>query len=354
MSDPFKIYHPDTLTPTNKLNDILYGHDHLFEGKLTLKNIELAYDGEATIIGSSDGVKTNFPITVKLKYISLLMKDTLDDVRFYDENDTELTYCYLGRYGDYGYFDVIIPTIPVYPNTTKLKVLTSGPFSDLSSQSDPGSVYPDILEYYPMNYASTILIDRSPNGYDGTIYNAPAQSDGKFMTVINWPGSNKYATAPNHLSGNLTICFWIKTSYTGYTCVNWYNGAGIYDGEVSGTANDFGISLGCGKIMFGVGNPDTTIMSGVIADGTYHFILCTRNSTTGYMTIYVDGSLVASTTGPTGNRNAMSQIYIAKLATSSNYFVGQLEKLMVYNTIKTHDQVGFTPNMPVVGDFELA
>ena len=111
--------------------------------------------------------------------------------------------------------------------------------------------------------------------------------------------TNTYITIPLSISNSFTIGFWVKTTAIGGNG-QWYNGLGLVDGDVTGAANDFGISLVSGYAAFGVGNPDTTITTPeAINDGTWHHIAATRDSVGGQMCLYLDGVLRA-----TGNRTA--------------------------------------------------
>jgi len=118
---------------------------------------------------------------------------------------------------------------------------------------------------------------------------------------------------PADIGANFTLEFWMKANAAdnGTTAcvpggVNWINGNVIFDRDVygSGDHGDYGISLANGKIAFGVAQgstEDTICGTTTVADGTWHHIAVTRNTTNGAMNIFVDGTLDASGTGPTGD-----------------------------------------------------
>src|SRR5688500_12072933 len=68
----------------------------------------------------------------------------------------------------------------------------------------------------------------------------------------------------------------------------WYNAAGLVDGEVSGVTGDAGTALmPDGTLGFGLGNPDTTLRSfHAINNGSWHHIVVTSNGS-GTMRTYV-------------------------------------------------------------------
>jgi hypothetical protein len=115
------------------------------------------------------------------------------------------------------------------------------------------------------------------------------------------------------VGGDFTIEFWMKTTATGGSCTpsssagdGWITGRIIIDRDVYGGGDygDYGASLAGGRICFGValGSTGATIYGSTnVADGQWHHIALTRNTSTGQIRIFVDGQSDASGTGPTGN-----------------------------------------------------
>jgi hypothetical protein len=98
----------------------------------------------------------------------------------------------------------------------------------------------------------------------------------------------------------------------------WYNAAGLVDGEVSGVTSDTGAALmPDGTVGFGKGNPDTTIKSfHAVNNGSWQHVVATSTGT-GTMRVYVNGELeVQTTSGPTGPRS------------NSNFTIGDLDTLV--------------------------
>jgi len=88
---------------------------------------------------------------------------------------------------------------------------------------------------------------------------------------------------------------------------HWTLGHVIVDRDIFGDGDygDYGISLAGNRIAFGVNNGPSsyTLIGGTnVADGNWRHIAVTRNGTTGFMQIFIDGVSVASaTTSVTGN-----------------------------------------------------
>ena len=154
-------------------------------------------------------------------------------------------------------------------------------------------------------------------------------------SAVQFNGSTGYALIPRSIENDYTISLWVKTTDTGGTG-QWYAGKGLIDGDMPGAANDFGVSLTGGKAAFGVGNPDTTVLSTTsVNDGAWHHVLVTRNATSGAMRLHVDGNLEASAAGPTGLRAAANVLRVGAILTSgsSSFLNGAIDEVRLYNRV---------------------
>jgi hypothetical protein len=115
----------------------------------------------------------------------------------------------------------------------------------------------------------------------------------------------------------------------------WWQGAGLLDGEVPGVVDDFGISLDAsGQVWAGTGNPDTSIHSRPgLNDGAWRHVVFTRARATGTLTLYIDGAPVA--TGQGGNQALTSPpaLRIGALQSGVNNFGGTVADAAIYNTV---------------------
>ncbi|HZI33292.1 MAG TPA: RICIN domain-containing protein, partial [Candidatus Binatia bacterium] len=191
------------------------------------------------------------------------------------------------------------------------------------------------VDYYAL---AGNTLDGSGNGNDGTpgattTNYVPGRFGGR---ALQFNGVDDYVQIPRSAGGGayLTITFWMKTSSSGGIGANWYNGAGLVDGEVAGVTNDFGVSLLNGRVAFGVGNPDTTLLSTIpVNDGQWHYVTVTRNSLDGLMAIYLDGVFNAKMYGPIGGRLASPFLRLGSLQTGAGgkFFNGMLDDVRLYN-----------------------
>ena len=176
--------------------------------------------------------------------------------------------------------------------------------ADPTQPASPFAVPVDRIGYWSLDATNgTLTLDASGNDNSGNLIGASWTATGKFNGCLVFNGSNSSVQITNPVANDFSIAFWIKTTQTAGTG-QWYAGAGLVDGDASGAANDFGVALVGGKLGFGVGNPDTTILStSLINNGTWHHCVATRQQATGFVSVYVDGNLQA--TGA-ANRNTLN------------------------------------------------
>jgi Concanavalin A-like lectin/glucanases superfamily len=113
---------------------------------------------------------------------------------------------------------------------------------------------------------------------------------------------------------DFTIDFWVKAepgANATSTCQagsdGWTYGNVLLDRDVveaDGDYGEYGVSVGGGRIAFGVGRGGRTqTLCGLIdvADGRWHHVALTRRASDGQMRIYVDGTESAQGVGPAGD-----------------------------------------------------
>ncbi|HXI71135.1 MAG TPA: glycoside hydrolase family 76 protein [Verrucomicrobiae bacterium] len=202
--------------------------------------------------------------------------------------------------------------------------------ADPTQGAAPLPVPRDELGYWPMDATSgTIATNATGNGNNGTVSGAGWNANGRVNGCLSFNGSSSSVQVTNPLANDFSLAFWVKTTQTAGT-PQWYNGAGLVDADVPFNANDFGTALIGGKFGFGIGNPDTTIVSAAsINDGAWHHCVATRQQATGSISVYVDGNLQA-----TGSASRNTLIAPAKLlfgATGGNYFNGSLDEVRIFS-----------------------
>jgi subtilisin-like proprotein convertase family protein len=167
----------------------------------------------------------------------------------------------------------------------------------------------------------------------------PPPSLGPFNPVLSFDGIDDYAVASRPVSNDFTIEFWFNSTQVAGSDGSWWDGMGLVDGEVSGTLNDFGVSLGNGRILFGIGNPNITIQSGFVADGSWHHVAATRTRSSGDIKLFIDGAQAAGGTANTNELSAPAQVRFGSIQTGFNFYRGLLDEVRIWNTPLTADQI---------------
>lgn len=184
--------------------------------------------------------------------------------------------------------------------------------------------------------------DLSGNANHGTT-NAvtyPIAGNGAQTGLFN--GTSSHVVIPRSIQDDFTVALWMKATGTGGTGTQWWSGDGMVDGEVNGSAADWGLSLLNGKVAFGIGATDITFAStSNVNDGQWHHIAATRKSISGVIQIFVDGALQTSGTGPAGARTAPPFLRIGSLQTgaAASFFNGGLDGVRLYNKVLTATEI---------------
>ncbi|HET6252913.1 MAG TPA: LamG-like jellyroll fold domain-containing protein [Puia sp.] len=199
---------------------------------------------------------------------------------------------------------------------------------------------------YPLNNSAN---DVSGNGYNGTLVSTSADANrfGTAGSATAFTAGTSTGTLPSGLvtamADDFTVGYWLKTTMSAPSSTQWYGGAALVDAEVCGGTSDWGTALiNGGQIAFGIGNPDITIISPLsYNDGAWHFVTATRSEAAGVITLYVDGSQVATTSGTsTAPRVAPTLIGLGRNdCVATGVFTGTLDDMIAYNSALTPTQV---------------
>jgi len=211
-----------------------------------------------------------------------------------------------------------------------------------AGQTDsPGLLPKDYLGYWPLDATSgTVVADATGNGNNGTATSPTWLATGKVNGCLSFNGVTSKVQVTNPLTNDFSIAFWVKTAQT-TASGQWHNGTGLVDGDAAGTANDFGTALVGGKFAFGVGNPDTTILSTnkSINDAAWHHCVATRQQTTGAMAVYVDGVLQGTGVGNKNPLTASSHLLFGAIESGGGWFNGSLDDIKIYGRALSSNEV---------------
>ncbi|HEY8119531.1 MAG TPA: type I secretion C-terminal target domain-containing protein, partial [Methylophilaceae bacterium] len=188
-------------------------------------------------------------------------------------------------------------------------------------------------------------------GHAGTSLTA-LQFDGKGASLSVDP------TELNPLTQSATVSFWIKTTQNATTDAAQFSGTeigwnrpSVIGSEQIGATNDaqWGWLDNAGHIGIDVGDAIGAKSTTVVADGNWHFVAITRNSTTGATQVYVDGTLESSVTS-TGLQGTITNVFgigftngvnsdFSRNLTSDRYLNAAVDDLRIYSNVLTTEQV---------------
>ena len=148
-------------------------------------------------------------------------------------------------------------------------------------------------------------------------------------------GGSAQLILPLVFSTDYSIFIVAKTTQTtGTSGGQWYSGVGLFDAEITGIKNDYGMTLVGGYLATGAGNPDTTIQSASqVNNGNLFIAEYIRTSSSGLMSNIVTGGTAVTITGPTGTRTDATRISLGALQTNLNYFIGSIAEVIAFNTV---------------------
>jgi len=129
------------------------------------------------------------------------------------------------------------------------------------------------------------------------------------------------------------LCVFRSTQGLGSGNLFW-QGAGLVNGEVSGSTTDFGTCLFAnGQISAGTGNPDVSANSVAgYNDGNPHLLTFKRVKNSGEVDLYVDGSFAGTTTGNTNSLIAPARLALGAQQTGNNFLNGDIAEVKIFGT----------------------
>ena len=173
----------------------------------------------------------------------------------------------------------------------------------------------------------------NPTTYNATLLNGPTFNN-TAPKSFSFDGSDDRATMTRPIADDFTIACWFKTTWSGGDPNNqWWGAGALVDAEVGGSTTDFGLSVGGGKVLFGIGSPDTTIRSTTLCNtGSWFYITATRQKSTGNIKLYINSSLEDSTTGT--NTSSLTASSILRIGDANqNNFTGTISQVQIWSSV---------------------
>lgn len=256
-----------------------------------------------------------------------------------------------------------LPPVAAFVRTSPRENLVAQPALAVTNRSFTASLIPQSVATFILTNAvpappaqrprAWYRFERNANDDSGDDFNGTSSAvsftAGKLgLYAAQFNGTSSYVRIPLVISNDFTISFWLKTTDSG-AAGQWWAGKGLVDGEVQGTANDFGVSLVGDKVALGLGNPDTTITTAdAVNDGQWHHIAATRDAVSGRMSIYVDGVPEAAGDGPIGTRTDPPALRIgsSQAGYAGSFFNGAMDDVQLFGRVFAPAEIPGLMNHP--------
>lgn len=209
--------------------------------------------------------------------------------------------------------------------------------------------------YWPFDaLGSPLAEDASGNGFHGSAFAAsPSLStDVPAHTGFTDPYSYSFVRASDQgiqltrpVQEDMTICAWIKTTAVGSN-TDHFRLMPIFESEGGGLDDDFGFGVDSnGKLAYGngdlIGGVDTIVTStSAVNTGDWVHACATRDSSSGQMKVYVNGTLEATATGATGALVSNASAYIGDGTDGGVNWQGNIDEVRVYSGVLSAADIG--------------
>ncbi len=195
--------------------------------------------------------------------------------------------------------------------------------------------------------------------YNTTLYNSPTFTNNGSSSYFLFNGFNEYGQMFRPVQDSFSWCILFNTTQIAGddNAGAWFSGGNpqIIGGDVNGTNNDYGISIGVGTTFFGTGYSgylDITIKSNsnTYNDGKWHYLVATKNKITNKMELYMDGIL--NSINYNGNNTTLNACSVIRIAAESfngvnppfNFFGGKIAVVQAYERVLTQAEINHNYN----------
>ena len=226
-------------------------------------------------------------------------------------------------------------------------------YSDVLTSTEVGYIYnhttasiptDNLVAYYNLDGNSNDTAG-SNNGSDTNI--TYVQSTKKGVERIDsgaaaiFNGSSSYIDVPSGVrqNNNFSFSFWFNTNSTtlGQNAVAFRNGKKFQIGLNNSNVGNGSIRVNAGN------NTNVDSATGIFSANTWYHLAVTQSSTGG-VKVYLDGSVVASNSGATGDLVSVTGKDVIGAYYSSSYtgfFNGTIDDVRIYTDVLTSTEVGY-------------
>jgi MSHA biogenesis protein MshQ len=187
------------------------------------------------------------------------------------------------------------------------------------------------------------VVENLSTGLDGSaVGNTTTISAGQICRAGTFDGTGDYidvAGIDAYLNTTASLSFWVKSSQLGNNSP--WRAPGITGVEQGGGGDDifWGYFDASGRIGIQKGNGSAALSTAAINDVNWQHVVMTYDSSNGAVQLFIDGSLEASVTSESGDvTRSFSSIGRIEASSGLN-FTGQLDELLVFDSVISPDDV---------------
>jgi len=218
----------------------------------------------------------------------------------------------------------------------------SSSITNCSLSNLPSNIKAGLVAYYPFCGNAN---DISGNNNNATVFGASLTAD-RFGILnsaysFNQSVSNNYMSIASSSSlniiGSLTLSFWFSAANT--------NAGYILDRDICNPNPDWSIRWEGSKIIarYGIVGQDFEISSSVIPINTWNLVTVVRNTSTGKLSLFINGLLASSISYSAINfSNNLTNIYIGESVCNSSSnpnFSGKLDDFYIFNRALDNSEI---------------
>jgi hypothetical protein len=212
--------------------------------------------------------------------------------------------------------------------------------SPASATTQSVTVNPPFMQWKFDEGSGLMASDSIGNGNTGMMYNWPSWTTGRFGNAVSFDGANDYihrSSLSTTVSGDVSISLWLNytDANTGKRALNLGGFQVRFSGGCVGWDNSGGPS-------------SETYSTNAYNNGQWHHVVFTRSGTTYKM--YIDGA--ADKTG-SGTVVSYTWLYAGSTDGTTNYYVGQMDDVRIYNYALSAAQVASVYNQTPSVDVAL-
>ncbi len=189
----------------------------------------------------------------------------------------------------------------------------------------------------------------------GTFTNSPTLGvagaiAGDANTAVQLDGTNDHVVATRTSTSDFSIELWFKSTQGVGTDPSWTMGAPLVTADLTGTANDHGLSLRSdGRLAAGLGTYSFLSTATGLNDGSWHHVVLTRLRSSGALILYVDGVAAGTGTGGTQTLSGSTTVSLGRNLAGAVHLQGVLDEVAFYSSVvsatmvASHYTTGVTP-----------